>query len=111
MKTQVKLKHAIGKTVQAVVEGYNDLMIVFADDTFAFLRPKSGYEGDADIEEPQYFERWHDNEISTDDVIRAGVLSREEASALDKKVADASKARQEAIDRANYERLKAKYDK
>lgn len=111
MKTQVKLFRASGKTVDRVVEGYNDLMIVFTDDTFAFLSPRSGYEGDANIEEPDYFKRWHSNEIATDEVIAAGVLSREEAKALDDKVAAEHTARTEASERAAYERLKEKYDK
>lgn len=110
MKRQIKLRESSGKTVATVIEGYDDLMIVFTDDTFAFLHPVNGYDSDASIEEKDYLSGPWNWCIGRIEVIAAGVLTQEESDALDRKYKDDCTAMQERAEREHYARLKAKFE-
>lgn len=100
MKRQIKLCESNGKTIAAVVEGYDDLMIVFTDDTFVFMHPVNGYDGgDASIEEKDYLSNPWNWCVDKRLVIAAGVLTQEESDALDRKRESDWKAMQERQER------------
>jgi hypothetical protein len=114
MKTEVKLTESVGKTLTAVEFSENycggQCLLVFADGTFATLGVDRGYEsGDEEItEEPLELFDFGDEKL-----VRAGVVTADEIAAMrkarDDKHRAAQQARQEAIDRREFERLKRKF--
>lgn len=109
MKKQVKLHKASGKTIAQVIEGYDDLMIVYTDDTFSFLHPKNGYESDADFEEPDYLKSPSDWCIDRESVVQSGVMTKEESDEKERQRMADWEASREREERQQFERLKAKF--
>ena len=114
MKTEVKLTEAVGKTLAAVEFSEShysgQCVLVFADGTFATLGIDRGCEyGDEEItEEPLDLFDFGDEKL-----VRAGVVTADELAAMrkarDDKHSAAYRARQEARDRQEFERLKQKF--
>lgn len=100
---QIKITDATEKTVSRVFRSDTGkrLAIFFTDGTFAALRASPGYEsGDEEIE---------DDEPDDYDLREFGILSREEYDRRQREAQDKSRAAEECRQRAEYERLKARF--
>lgn len=115
MKTEVKLTQSIGKTLEAVAFSGNYVggkcVLVFSDGTFATLGVNRGYEaGDEEIEEialPVF-------EFGDAELIRVGIVTVDELAQMRKDRDDKARSQiaeaEERRDRAEFERLKRKYE-
>lgn len=110
MKKQIKLKDAIGQTLEAVEfsGGWaaEQVLMVFADGTFAVLGVERDDEQDsAEIVEASLDLYW----FETAKLIRSGIGTPDEIMDMEQAIWDKKLAQQEAKDRAELARLKAKY--
>jgi hypothetical protein len=102
------LNQASGLTVEDVAEGGTDVLVTFTNGTYILLRAENGYDGcDADIEIKEY--SFGESEIPHADVVRVGLMSEQELQAVGEERDRQWKLRQDASDRANFERLKRKF--
>lgn len=109
MMKQITIEEAAGKTFKQFV-GFttHKAALVFTDDTFCLLTIESGYDpGDEWI--VPYAEELHPYEFH--DAVEAGILSQEEADAINEEENRKQKLKNEEKQRKQYERLKAKFEK
>jgi hypothetical protein len=110
MKTLTKLREAAGKTVGAVEFSFDDgqVVIAFTDDTFAAIRLAENFIDDSYHLEDGHFDVF--GFLNLDRLIRAGILTEAELEDLRVRRNAAEAADREKQERAEYERLKAKFD-
>jgi hypothetical protein len=114
MKTEVKLKQAVGKTLTAVEFSESwcggQCVLAFSDGTFATLGVERGYEGgDEEVKEDTLAVF----DFGDEKLTRAGIVTADELAAMRKARDDQQRAeqqaRQEARDRQEFARLKRKF--
>ena len=112
MKTQIPLSDAIGKTLEAFEFSFccAGAVLVFTDGTFAALGIERGYEHCDDKIAEDTLSVF---EFGDDKLISAGITTAEELAemrdAADRRARAMVQERQEQHDRAEFERLKAKF--
>lgn len=99
MLQQVKLKNVEGKTVKTIDYSSWEVLIVWTDGTFSYTYP-------AGDEDDWYFEEKLNSAEIAYTLLCSGVITREECDAL----LDGRRAAQEAAERAQYEKLRAKFE-
>jgi hypothetical protein len=110
MKTLVKLRRAAGKTVGAVEFSFDDgqVVIAFTDGTFAAIRLAENFIDGCRYLEDGCFDVF--GFLNLDRLIRAGILTEAELEDLRVRRNAAEAHEEEKRDRAEYARLKAKFD-
>ena len=109
MKKEIRLTEAIGKTLEGFEFSITcgQAVLTFTDGTFATLGVDRGYEaGDEEIEETELelFNFGHDK------LIALGIISKEEMDEKREQLRKASADSQAQRDRAEYERLRRKFE-
>ena len=108
MKQEITYTEAIGKTIEAIELSHTSggMIIVFTDGTFTHFEVHHGYHDDA----PEIM--WSKLDLldfGDDQLITAGVISQDELDQIRKQKSAKFKAKKEAYDRQEYERLKKKF--
>lgn len=108
LPNEITAEEAKGKTVELFLTCFIHpiLLIKFTDGTFTCFRATHGYEDDIDIEEGG-FELFS---FSKEELAEAGILTIEEYERYAERREQWYKDRQASIEKAQYERLKAKFD-
>lgn len=100
---------AFGKTVESVVFAGEAMFITFTDCTFACLRAYEGrYEGDGARIDNCKFDIY---DGGASEAVSVGILTTEELFALREEKAAAAHAQQQEYEKAQYLKLKAKFEK
>ena len=105
----IKCAEATGKVVQAIEANGAVLLIAFTDRTYAVVGIDRGYEGEVDMDLDRPLEDvrdWFGHRM----LIDLDVFTEEEIKAWRDDGWEAEQARREAAERAEFERLKAKYE-
>jgi hypothetical protein len=102
MRKQIELKDAVGKTVEDVIEGDDEVFITFPDDTFIYVGMEYSY--------GEYY--WRDgiqemDKFKSDAGVQAGAFDKAEY----RRQQHEEKLRNEQIEREQYERLKKRFEK
>lgn len=106
---QIRLEEAIGKTIKDFGEnlGWESIVITFTDDTFIYLQTEADWRNNSkNIEQSEY----RISDFSHREAIRLGIVTQEEIEADQKRRQAQLVKQQEESERAQYERLKKKYD-
>lgn len=112
MKKQIELTQALGKKLFGFIQGDDgdceEIALIFNDDTFAIIRAVGNWNGGTEIETKDIEFKY--NNYAFDDLIQAGVMSKEGIDSLlaDKKKSDLASS--EEFDRKLYEQLKKKFE-
>lgn len=111
MMRQISIADAIGKRLTGFETWLRELAVLtFDDGTFAVLEAHQEYESAEISAVVPGSPRFRLLDISHEVLIRMGVISPEELNEIRAADARAREARIEAAERAQYERLRAKFD-
>ena len=106
MRTRVDFKNAVGKTIEAVHEPVSaSLLVTFTDGTYAYAEAE-GDDRDNYLEEFDFL--LHDT-YATSAAVRYGLMTADEKAAKDRQMADEKAVAVAAKEKAEYERLRAKF--
>ena len=106
MRTRVDFKNTVGKTVEAVHEPRTaSLLVLFTDGTYAYAEAE-GDDRDNYLEELDYVIA---DPYDTRLAVRYGLMTADEKAAKDRQMADEKAAATAAKEKAEYERLRAKF--
>lgn len=106
MRTRVDFKNTVGKTVEAVHEPRTaSLLVTFTDGTYAYAESQ-GDDRDNYLDEIDFdvADVW-----ATGAAVRYGLMTADEKAAKDRQRADEKAAATAAKEKAEYERLRAKF--
>jgi len=67
---QIYIGEILSKTVLKYYIGLDGSFLIFTDNTFLYLRPHSGYDGDAEIEFDRHPDKW--------ELVKAGLYPKEQ---------------------------------
>lgn len=102
---QITYTEAIGKTLANIWYRGRDMVLSFTDKTWVHCYISSGYErGDEEYEFPPF------GELESHLMLKAGLITQDEHDVLRAKEREESEARTEALQRKQYEQLKAKFE-
>jgi len=108
MQQLFDLDHVAGKTVLGAVEHDGEAIFAFTDKTFILLKARNGYDGcsaDLLIKDDLDDRDWPD-----EDLIRLGIFTAEQLEALVAQRKAKWRAAEQEQERAEYERLRAKFE-
>lgn len=98
------LEELVGKTVAKAIDFDEErLGLIFTDDTYLYIRPRSGYDGDASLE-------WDEMPDDDEHKVALGLMTREEYDRLKAEQKIHNEALRQQHERREYERLKAKFE-
>jgi hypothetical protein len=111
MKTPIESFDAlVGKTIERTFEFEETRVLTFSDGTYAGIRSETGYEGER--EAPALTEVSLEYSYQAERLLKYGFVSQADVDEFQRKVAASNEASQrlaEEMERAQYERLKAKF--